>query len=493
VLFFAVGAAPRHEVRLLPEVTSVVPLPPGYLPPPAPESNPLTAEKIELGRHLFYEKQLSANGTQSCGSCHQQQFAFCDGRAQAIGSTGAKHHRNTMTLVNVGYRKPLTWSDAGITTLEQQVLVPLTNEHPVEMGMAHRLDELPRRLANEEKYRRMFATAYPNERAPITVENIARAIASFERSIVSAESPYDRVVRYGDSGALSPEAWRGFKVFFSQRAGCAACHGGPDFATPVKGAVFRSNGFSDRRERFRVASLRNVALTAPYMHDGSVATLGDVVDRYAKVRKFDVTADERQDLVAFLESLTDQSVTTNPRFSAPAQEWAVDAAHSDVSFRVRHLISHVRGRFTRFSGIITQRDPVETSSVAFSIEADSIDTNEPERDDDLRGEDFFDVEKFAQLTFQSTAIKATAKDRYDVTGDLTIHGVTKRVTLPVTFLGTANDPFSGKKVAFETTFTVLRSDYGIQWNRALDNGGVLVGDEVNVTIAIEALEKKKGS
>jgi cytochrome c peroxidase len=477
---------------VLPKVTSVIPLPPGYLPPPAPQSNPLTVEKIELGRHLFYEKQLSANGTQSCGSCHQQHLAFCDGRSHAVGSTGVEHFRNTMSLVNVGYRRPLTWANPAVVTLEQQALIPLTNEHPVEMGMAGRLEELPGRLAREEKYRRMFAAAFPDQRSPITVENITRAIASFERSIVSAESPYDRLVRYDEPNALSAEAWQGFKLFFSARAGCGSCHGGQDLATPAAGSVFRNNGFSDPRMKFRVASLRNVALTAPYMHDGSVATLAAVVDGYATREKaFRPTTEERHALVAFLESLTDESVATNPRLGNPAaQHWVVDAAHSDVSFRVRHLISHVRGRFTRFSGTVVQNDPVESSHVEFSIEADSIDTNEPERDDDLRSADFFDVKKYPRLTFKSTAIKPISKERFDVTGDLTIHGVTKRVTLPVTFLGTARDPFSGRKVAFETSFTILRSDYGITWNKTLDAGGVLVGDEVAVTIAIEALEKE---
>jgi cytochrome c peroxidase len=326
-------APPRHVLHLLPDTTSVIPLPPGYLPPPAPQSNPLTEEKIELGRHLFYEKQLSANGTQSCGSCHQQQLAFCDGRSHAIGSTGAEHFRNTMSLVNVGYRRPLTWANPKVVTLEQQVLIPLTNEHPVEMGMSGRLDELPRRLADEEKYQRMFAAAFPSEPAPITVENITRAIASFERSIVSADSPYDRLARYGETRALSPEAWRGFQLFFSARVGCGACHGGPDFATPAVGAVSRNNGLSDSREKFRIATLRNVALTAPYMHDGSVATLAEIIDdyaaggraarvngkvsRYSNVHAFEATAEERRALVAFLESLTDESVTTNPRFSDP--------------------------------------------------------------------------------------------------------------------------------------------------------------------------------
>jgi cytochrome c peroxidase len=192
-----IGAS-RHQAHLLPRFTSVIP------PPPAPNSNPLTTAKIERGRRLFYDQRLSANGTQSCGSCHQQRFAFCDGRAHAIGSTGQEHFFNTMSLVNVAYRTPLTWSNRSVTTLEQQALIPLTNEHPVEMGMANRLDELPARLAD---YAPMFETAFPGE--TISVKNIVRAIASFERSIVSADSPYDRLVHRGDTHALSPEAWHG--------------------------------------------------------------------------------------------------------------------------------------------------------------------------------------------------------------------------------------------------------------------------------------------
>ena len=298
-----IGAS-RHEAHLLPRFTSVVPLPPGYPPPPAPDSNPLTAEKIELGRRLFYDKRLSANGTQSCGSCHQQRFAFCDGRAHAIGSTGEEHTLNTMSLVNVAYRTPLTWSNRSVTTLEQQALIPLTNGHPVEMGMAGRLDELPARLAD---YAPMFEDAFPGE--TISVKNIAHAIASFERSIVSADSPHDRLVHRGDTRALSAEAWRGLQLF---NARCSGCHGGLDFAS------------GPASTKFRIPTLRNVALTSPYLHDGSIATLKDVIDAYAEgrrapdVKAFAASPEERRALVAFLESLTDESVTTNPRFSDPA-------------------------------------------------------------------------------------------------------------------------------------------------------------------------------
>jgi cytochrome c peroxidase len=463
-------APPRHVTHLLPRFTSAVALPAGYAPPPAPKSNPVTAEKIELGRYLFYEKRLSRNGTQSCASCHQQRFAFCDGRAHAIGSTGREHHRNTMSLVNVGYRRPLTWSNAKVVSLEQQVLIPLTNRHPIEMGMRGRLAELPRRLRDDAEYRRMFAAAFPGE--PITVRNIAKAIASFERSIVSADSPYDRLVHRGDAHALSAEAWRGRQLFFAK---CAGCHGGADFATPLSGSRFRRNRVT--RGTFRVPTLRNVALTAPYMHDGSIATLDEVVARYGKVRG--LRSDEQHAVVAFLVSLTDESVTTNPKLSDP-HTWVVDVRHSDVSFRIRHLMSQVRGRFTRFSGTIT------SSNVAFTIEAASIDTNEPERDDDLRSENFFNVAKYPQITFKSSAIKEVSKDRYEVTGNLTMHGVTKQLTLAVTFLGVANDPFGGTKAGFELTTTLRRSDFGITWNHSLDSGGVLLGDEVAVSIALEA-------
>src|SRR4051812_44889980 len=254
-----------HVAHLLPRWTSVVPLPIGYAPPPAPSSNPLTEAKIELGRHLFYEKRLSANGTQSCGSCHQQRFAFCDGRRHAIGSTGMEHHRNTMSLVNVAYRRPLTWSNRKVVSLEQQALIPLTNEHPIEMGMKGRLDELPRRLRDDVEYRRMFTAAFPGE--AITVTNIAKAIASFERSIVSADSPYDRLVHRGDVHALSDEAWRGRQIFFAK---CGGCHGGADFPTPAAGPGFRRNRVA--RGTVCGPAPRQVAPTPPDIPDGGNAT-----------------------------------------------------------------------------------------------------------------------------------------------------------------------------------------------------------------------------
>jgi cytochrome c peroxidase len=350
----ATAPPPYSRPRFLPLFTSAIPLPPRFAPPPTPADNPLTIEKIELGRHLFYDRRLSANRTQSCASCHQQHLAFSDGRRVAIGSTGNAHFRNTMTLANVAYRLPLTWADPDVRTLEEQVLVPLTNHAPVEMAMRGRLDELLARLSEEPRYAPLFAAAFPADEQPITITNVARAIASFERSLVTADSLYDRLVSSDEAAALSPEAWRGMRLFFSARLGCSSCHGGTDFATPASPPLFRSNGLYDFRDRraaprdrgladkggrrrdagkFRIPTLRNVALTAPYMHDGSVDTLAEVIDDYAAggraarlsgqkprradIRAFTITEDEKRDLLAFLESLTDRSLTTTARFSNP--------------------------------------------------------------------------------------------------------------------------------------------------------------------------------
>ena len=167
--------------------------------------------------------------------------------------------------------------------------------------------------------------------------------------------------------------------------------------------------------------------------------------------------------------------------------YTVDKAHSDAVFTIRHLMSKVTGRFSDLSGTISiDRAKPEASSVEFKILATSIDTAQPDRDKHLRSADFFDAEKNPEITFKSTSMKSTGKDTYDVTGTLTIRGVAKEVTLPVTVLGEMKDPRGQEKIGFETTTTVNRKDYGVSWNRALDAGGYLLGDDVKVTITIEA-------
>lgn len=174
-----------------------------------------------------------------------------------------------------------------------------------------------------------------------------------------------------------------------------------------------------------------------------------------------------------------------------ADTYVVDKGHSEAAFQIRHLVSKVRGRFTDFTGTI-QADPAkpEASSVQFTVKTASIDTANPDRDKDLRSPNFFDVEKLPEMTFKSTKMTAKGKDVYDVTGVLTLHGVAKEITLPVTYTGSAKDPWGNERAGFEASVTINRKDFGITWNKTLDSGGVLLGDEVLVAINIEAIKQK---
>lgn len=297
-----------------------------------PKDNPVNAEKVALGRRLFYDVRLSGNGTQACASCHQQRRAFTDGRARALGSTGESHPRSAMSLANAAFAASLTWIDTGQQSLEDQMLVPLLADHPVEMGLVGRIEDALSRLRVIPLYSKLFSEAFPGEESPVSLRNVQKAIASFERTILSGDAPYDRLVWKDDREALSPAARRGMALFFSKRLSCSACHSGFTFSGPVlweggppSAPAFEDNGLGGR---FRAPTLRNVAVTAPYMHDGRFATLGAVIDHYssggapsasrsALVRGFAITEGEKADLVAFLESLTDAELLEDPLFSDP--------------------------------------------------------------------------------------------------------------------------------------------------------------------------------
>jgi len=180
-----------------------------------------------------------------------------------------------------------------------------------------------------------------------------------------------------------------------------------------------------------------------------------------------------------------------PSMTTAADTYAVDKAHSEALFTIKHLMSRVTGRFSDVSGSISidSANP-PASSVEFTIAAASIDTNSADRDKDLRGPNFFDVEKHPTITFKSTKITAAGKDKYSVAGTLTMHGVTKAVTLPVEFLGFGKDPWGNDKAGFAVETTLDRKDYGLTWNKALDQGGFLLGDDVKVSIGLEATKKK---
>jgi len=344
-------------------------LPPGFPLPNVPEDNPMTKEKVALGRYLFYDKRLSFNQTQSCATCHRQELAFTDGRPRGVGSTGQVHPRGPMSLVNVVYSPVLTWANPLVRTLEAQALVPLFGEDPVELGMNGKEAVLLTRLRGEARYQKMFPAAFPADKDSFALANVTKAIASFERTILSGDSPYDRYRRGDDPNAVSESAKRGEGLFFSEKLECFHCHGGFNFTGTVdymdKGFAeveFHNTGlynlkgkfsypqpnlglylFTNQAEdigKFKAPTLRNIAVTAPYMHDGSVKTLADVVDHYSVggrtiktgpnagvgsensnksefVKHVDMTAQEKADMIAFLKSLTDQNVLADPKLSNP--------------------------------------------------------------------------------------------------------------------------------------------------------------------------------
>ena len=343
-------------------------LPLSFPEPKVPADNPMSADKVSLGRFLFYDRRLSGNGTQACGGCHLQDRAFTDGRTTALGSTGQAHPRNAQPLANVAYSPTITWANPALVSLESQMLVPLFGTTPVEMGVTDgNKAEVLSRLAAEPAYPTLFAAAFPGEATPVSWPNVIKAIAAFQRSLISGNSKYDRYL--AGTEVLAPDEERGMNLFFGEKAECFHCHGSFNFNDQVvhtgtrvletpfhntglyniggTGAfpepnrgLFESTGVATDMGRFRAQSLRNVEVTAPYMHDGSIATLDDVLAFYAAggrliesgphagdgrsnpfksalVSRITLEAQERADIVAFLRTLTDHEFLTNPRHADP--------------------------------------------------------------------------------------------------------------------------------------------------------------------------------
>ncbi|MCA9515336.1 MAG: di-heme enzyme [Myxococcales bacterium] len=344
-------------------------LPEGFPTPRVPDDNPMNDAKVELGRRLFYDTRLSGNETESCATCHQQARAFTEDQSVSVGSTGESHFRNAMSLTNVGYNATQTWSNPILAHLEDQALIPMFGETPVELGLAGMEDELVARVGAVPVYQELFPEAFPDTDGAVTLDRITKAIAAFERTLISGNSKYDRFWYGRDPDALNESERRGLELFLGERLECFHCHGGFNFqdssvhaGSTFDETSFHNNGLynldgagaypaSDRgvydishdpadMGRFKAPTLRNIALTAPYMHDGSIATLEDVIAHYERggrliedgpdagdgaesplksvfVRGFVLTEQERADLLAFLHALTDESFTTDPRFSDP--------------------------------------------------------------------------------------------------------------------------------------------------------------------------------
>ena len=331
-------------------------LPPGFPPPVAPADNPMSDAKVALGCRLFFEPQLSATGRMSCATCHTPELAFTDGRARAVGAHGDALSRNTMTLANVAYSPALTWADEGVVTLEAQAERPLFNEHPAEMGLKRDARALLASLSAQPHYVHAFQRAFPDE--PISTANLIRAIAAFERTLISGRTAFDRYVYDDERDALSAAAKQGMALFYSERTRCSTCHSGLNFSGPIAHqdgvkveALFANNGLAAQplaseqgvksatgqrvdRNRFRIPTLRNIELTAPYMHDGRFETLEEVLAHYvrggasrtnadAAIRPLDLTAEEQRALLDFLRSLTDGEFVT--------RDWARCALAPNVS------------------------------------------------------------------------------------------------------------------------------------------------------------------
>jgi cytochrome c peroxidase len=334
-------------------------LPKGFPRPAVPANNPMSASKVELGRHLFYDKRLSFNKKTSCGTCHRQELAFTDGLARAEGTTGQLHPRSSMSLVNVAYVPFLTWANPTLTSLEEQALIPMLGEEPIELGLKGHEQDFLTRVHADAVYQRLFPESFPYEADPYTIANVTKAIAAFERTIISMRSPYDRYRWGGETAAISDAAKRGELIFSSsERGGCFQCHGGWNFSggvrfersqqtssdeepfrgffnTGVSTYAAPNRGLFERTQKvedigkFRAPSLRNIAITAPYMHDGSMRTLEEVLNHYAAggkmehpnkshiLRRFLLTGQDRHDLIEFLKSLTDGPLLHDPRWSDP--------------------------------------------------------------------------------------------------------------------------------------------------------------------------------
>ncbi len=319
--------------------------------PLVPADNLLTVEGVDLGRHLFYEKTLSVDNSISCASCHRQARAFTDGLARAVGVNGAQHPRSAMALGNLLWEPQLTW-DGAAPGLEAQARIPLTNAVEMHQPLAASVAK----LQAQPRYVALFAKAFGA--GPITEDNLLKALAQFVRTLVSGNSRYDRY-RRGDRSVLTDDEVRGLQLFLTHPSGtaagrggnCADCHAGDlqtnhTFVNNGLDLTFTDlgravpTGLASDQGKFRIPSLRNIALTAPYMHDGRFATLDDVLAHYNEHIAFGspnldpnilngtnsplgpgqplgLTAAEKQQIISFLKTLTDSTFIQDPRFSPP--------------------------------------------------------------------------------------------------------------------------------------------------------------------------------
>lgn len=316
-------------------------IPVGFKRPPIPADNPLTADKVALGRQLFYEVKLSRDNSLSCAGCHATSSSFSDaGKQTSLGVLNQRGTRNAPSLVNIAYDTSFFW-DGRARTLEQQATMPITN--PIELGSVGTDSvRVITKLSADPFYQKLFANAFGDSK--ITFDRIGKALASFERTLISGNSAYDRMVFQHDSSGMSTAALRGMKLFFDKNgANCTSCHSGDNFTDngfystgftqetyssgdPGRAAVTKQD--SDKA-RFKTPTLRNVALSGPYIASGTINSLYDMVKHYndggspqvtnkdKRIKPLNLSDDQMTDIVEFLKSLTDLEFTKRAEFQRP--------------------------------------------------------------------------------------------------------------------------------------------------------------------------------
>ncbi len=296
-------------------------IPQGFPEPILQEGNPLTVSSVELGKRLFYDTVLSRDSSVSCATCHLPELAFTDGLQKSIGIKNRRVSRNAPSLANVVYQTEGILLDKGVPTLEMQIIVPVQEHSEFDFD----LKLITERLKKNTMYVQLAKDAYGQEPNPYV---ITRAIANFERTLISGNSKYDQFIN-GDSTALNHSEQQGMRLF-TNKLNCTACHSGflfTDFslknnglyenAYPLDSGRMRITHVEKDRDLFKVPSLRNVEVTSPYMHDGSIASLEEIIEHYSKggqvhpnksqfIKPFEISTSEKQDLIAFLKSLTDE-------------------------------------------------------------------------------------------------------------------------------------------------------------------------------------------
>lgn len=269
----------------------------------------LEKARANLGRHLFYDTKLSYNLTKSCVSCHDPLMAFTDGYRTSAGADGYNVQHNAISLLNVKYRSNYTWANPAITSLQMQLQFPFFNNAPKELGWKGKEQIILNRFALDQQYQQLFKQAFPDQEKPINIKNIQQAIIAFEEQLVSYNAPYDLYLQ-GNQQAMSDQAIAGMKLFNAANLGCAKCH---SWEQPFKQMDTKYI------DGIRVPSLRNIMLTAPYMHDGSIEHILALIRHYEKKQSIQLTKKEEQELIAFFNALTDTSYLSNKELLNPFQ------------------------------------------------------------------------------------------------------------------------------------------------------------------------------